>query len=93
MNDEPNSPVTASQVELLVERDRARLERDEFSRRIRELLERTAQVRRPCKACGTDLFFVQHANGKLTPYTSDGVNHFANCPEAARFKKPKGATT
>jgi len=68
-------------------------QRDDCATRIRELLERTAEARRPCKACSTELFFVRHANGKLTPYTSDGVNHFVNCPEAARFKKPKGATT
>jgi hypothetical protein len=64
---------------------------DALGRRIRELLERAAELRRPCKACSAELFFVRHANGKLTPYTSDGVNHFANCPEAARFKQPKGA--
>lgn len=62
-------------------------QRDELRKRVRELLERTAQARRPCKACGTELFFVMHANGKSTPYTGDGVNHFIDCPEGARFKK------
>ncbi len=71
---------------------RVTLERDELAKRIRDLLTRIALYTRPCKACGTELAFVSHVNGNLTPYTMDGVNHFANCPEAARFKS-KSRTT
>ena len=58
--------------------------------RLRSLLELTAVETRQCKACGTLLFFVQHRNGKIAPYTIEGVNHFSNCPQAARFKKGSG---
>jgi hypothetical protein len=58
--------------------------------RIRRLLGLTAEESRTCKACGALLFFVRHSNGKLAPYTADGVNHFVNCPAAERFRK--GAT-
>ena len=59
--------------------------------RLRRILELTAEGKRPCKACGVELYFVRHANGKLTPYTVDGINHFANCPEAQRFRKGKAS--
>ncbi|HLH04979.1 MAG TPA: hypothetical protein VKX25_19580 [Bryobacteraceae bacterium] len=55
--------------------------------RLRRILELTAEESRKCKACGALLFFVRHCNGKLAPYTADGVNHFVNCPSAERFRK------
>ena len=54
--------------------------------RMRRLLELAAIEKRPCRACGAMLYFIQHANGKRAPYTDDGLNHFVNCPDAARFK-------
>lgn len=60
----------------------------ELLKRIRNLLMQTADVVRPCKACGVQLAFVKTRAGKLAPYTIDGVNHFANCPRAAEFRKP-----
>lgn len=55
--------------------------------RISRLLELIAVKQRSCMACGEPLFFVQHASGKLTPYTRDGLNHFITCPQAERFRK------
>ena len=55
--------------------------------RISRLLALTAEDKRRCTACGTELYFVRHRNGKLAPYTADGLNHFLTCPEAHRFKK------
>lgn len=43
-----------------------------------------------CKGCSVAIVWVEHKNGKLVPYTLDGVNHFATCPVAAQFKKKKG---
>jgi uncharacterized protein with PIN domain len=58
-----------------------------LEQRIESLLTHTAQEIRPCKACGARLAFVRHNNGKLAPYTVDGLNHFINCPQASSFKR------
>jgi hypothetical protein len=58
-------------------------------KRLADLLQRVAREVRPCKACGTQIALVMHANGKLTPYTIDGVNHFINCPLADAFRRGK----
>ena len=58
--------------------------------RISQLLSLIAESRRPCKACGAELYFVRHRNGNLAPYTADGVNHFATCKEAERFRRKDG---
>jgi hypothetical protein len=55
--------------------------------RIESILTNTAQEIRPCKACGVKIAFVRHNNGKLAPYTVDGLNHFINYPQAASFKR------
>lgn len=42
-----------------------------------------------CRACGEAIRFESTASGKLQPISiKTGVSHFADCPEAARFKKP-----
>lgn len=42
-----------------------------------------------CRACGEAIRFEPTAAGKLQPISvKTGVSHFADCPEAARFKKP-----
>jgi hypothetical protein len=42
-----------------------------------------------CRACGDEIRFELTANGKHQPISvKTGVSHFADCPEAARFKKP-----
>jgi hypothetical protein len=40
-----------------------------------------------CKGCGAKVFWLTHKNGKKAPYTEAGLNHFADCPAADRFKK------
>ena len=62
-----------------------------IEQRMHDLLLRTAKETRPCRACQAQLYFVQHNNGKVAPYTADGVNHFINCPAANQFKKGKAS--
>ena len=61
--------------------------------RMAELLRLIAQSTRECLACGARIYFVRHSNGKLAPYTVDGVNHFKNCPQAGRFSKSTNAAS
>jgi uncharacterized protein with PIN domain len=61
-------------------------ELEEVKQRLLNLLEHIAKEIRPCRACGTPLYFVQHESGRLAPYTAEGLNHFANCPQAERFR-------
>ena len=42
-----------------------------------------------CKGCGRDIYWVMHNNARKAPYTADGLNHFANCPKADDFRRPK----
>lgn len=42
-----------------------------------------------CRACGEPIRFESTAKGKLQPISiKTGVSHFADCPQADRFKKP-----
>jgi hypothetical protein len=58
-------------------------------RTTRMLLMNTARPDK-CRGCEAEIFWVRHLNGRSTPYTSAGVNHFVNCPKAADFKKQGG---
>ena len=42
-----------------------------------------------CRGCGRTIWWIAHANGKRAPYTIDGQNHFASCPQAHLFRKKK----
>jgi len=53
---------------------------------MRTLLERCFQPD-TCRGCQAPIFWVLHRNGKRVPYTPAGLNHFIDCPEAAKFKK------
>lgn len=44
-----------------------------------------------CRGCGADIWWVTHKNGKKAPYTAAGLNHFADCSAANKFKKPGSA--
>ena len=44
-----------------------------------------------CRGCDAAIWWVVHRNGKKAPYTADALNHFADCPAAAKFRKPKEA--
>jgi hypothetical protein len=63
-----------------------------IEKRLATLLMLVAEEVRPCKACGVQLAFVRHHNGRLAPYTIDGVNHFIACPKAEDFRKQKAAS-
>lgn len=39
-----------------------------------------------CRGCNAEIYWVTHRNGKVTPYTPAGLNHFIDCPQAERFK-------
>lgn len=58
--------------------------------RMESLLRLVAEEIRPCARCKTVIAMVRHKNGKLGPYTMDGVNHFINCPNAQDFRRQKG---
>lgn len=42
-----------------------------------------------CRGCKAEIYWVTHKNGRKTPYTPEGLNHFVNCPAAERFRKAK----
>lgn len=42
-----------------------------------------------CNGCGAGIFWITHKNGKKTPYTPAGLNHFVDCPASQQFRKPK----
>lgn len=37
--------------------------------------------------CGRTIYWVTHTNGRKTPYTAAGLNHFVDCPDRDRFRK------
>lgn len=43
-----------------------------------------------CRGCQAPIHWVRHKNGKVVPYTTDGLNHFIDCPAAKNFKKAAG---
>jgi hypothetical protein len=44
-----------------------------------------------CRGCSRPIFWLKTKNGKAAPYTEVGLNHFADCEAADKFRKPKGA--
>jgi hypothetical protein len=40
-----------------------------------------------CTGCGDPIYWVRHKNGKRTPYTRAGLNHFVDCVARDRFKE------
>lgn len=52
------------------------------------LLDMLAVEKRPCVKCGADLWFVVHPKTQnKMPLTAQALNHFADCPKAAHFKR------
>ncbi len=43
-----------------------------------------------CRGCRVPIYWITHRNGKKTPYTHAGLNHFIDCPERKQFAR-KGA--
>lgn len=58
---------------------------EELKRRIKALLANVGNVG-TCRGCNAPIYWVTHNNGKKTPYTETGLNHFADCPKAKEFK-------
>jgi hypothetical protein len=40
-----------------------------------------------CKGCSATLYFIRHANGRLTPYDADGTNHLTTCSNSRHARK------
>ena len=40
-----------------------------------------------CAGCTRPIFWVTHTNGKRTPYTESGLNHFIDCPARETLKR------
>lgn len=45
-----------------------------------------------CQACQARIWWVKMPSGKAMPVQDNGISHFAECPEAKRFRKGKGGT-
>ena len=58
------------------------------AKRLKHLL---AQIGEPghCRGCGHKILWVIHRNGKRTPYTEQGLNHFIDCPARDLFRRQK----
>lgn len=55
---------------------------------MRAILNRVGDVTR-CKDCSQTIWFVPTKHSRRAPYTAAGLNHFADCPGAGSFRKPK----
>jgi len=53
---------------------------------VRRLLDQVGGKGR-CKACNADIWWVKLKSGRMAPYTAEGLNHFADCPNADRFRR------
>ena len=60
-----------------------------YRSRIEELMRNLGFDKARCRSCGRTIYWVVHKNGKKVPYTIDGQNHFANCPQADAFRRKK----
>lgn len=43
-----------------------------------------------CRSCDAPvLWYTSVKSGKRSPFNADGTSHFANCPQAGEWRKPK----
>lgn len=42
-----------------------------------------------CRGCQASIVWVEHENGKRCPYNREALSHFADCPEAAAFRRKR----
>lgn len=42
-----------------------------------------------CRSCGAPIAWVVTNAGKRAPIDPDGTNHFATCPQAESWRKPR----
>lgn len=54
------------------------------SKAMLELLKNVSQIG-TCQGCYAVIAWVRHRNGKMVPYTTEGLNHFVNCPAREQF--------
>lgn len=61
---------------------------EDLRNNIRHLLDIIAAEKRPCAKCGKPIWLIENSKtGKKMPITETGLNHFADCPSAAAFRK------
>ena len=55
-----------------------------------QLLLNTLGERANCSGCEAPIWWIVNPKtGKKLPITGAALNHFADCPQAARFRRPK----
>jgi hypothetical protein len=69
----------------LEEVSRLQAEVERLQRNITFLL-RHAGEHRPCLGCKAEIYMVEHKSRARCPYNPDGSPHWANCPDAPRFR-------
>ena len=42
-----------------------------------------------CKGCDATIYWLSTRRDAVLPYTSEGLPHFADCPQADKFRKKK----
>lgn len=63
----------------------AEMKNEDLLKRIKALLKNVGDPG-VCRGCGVSIVWMRHKNGKAVPYTEQGLNHFADCPVAQRFR-------
>lgn len=58
--------------------------------RLTDIIQRCAEFEKTC-SCGVTIYFLRHhdadASRNLIPYQIDGINHFATCLDAKRYRR------
>jgi hypothetical protein len=42
-----------------------------------------------CRGCGAPIAWARTPTGRQAPLEREGINHFASCPEADRFRRER----
>ena len=64
----------------------------DLRKNIRALLARLGDPGRCTgKGSGAEIYWVRHRNRIITPYSLDGQNHFADCPDRDQFRRRRNA--
>jgi hypothetical protein len=61
---------------------------DRLKNNVRRLLDQVGDKGK-CRGCDAEIWWVKLRSGKVGPYTAEGLNHFADCPKADRFRGGK----
>ena len=66
-------------------------ERAAFEAGVRAVLATIGAKQVPCSKCQAPMWFVVHqVKGSHIPVSAAGCSHWADCPDAASFRKAKG---